>query len=192
MLFAKLEAFPNYRIYINGDIISETKRNEYKMKPRLDSVTGYYTVGLTKDGKLKKFSIHRLLAMCFLPCNCNFSDVTVDHINISKTDNRIENLRWCDYIGQNLNRKYKETNSGYPFITKCKHSACKSGFVFNCKIQRRGKYILRITRVNLDDAVASVREFLLRDPIVFEGLPRETVELILDKYKLNSEITLLL
>ena len=191
MLFARLEAFPNYRIYINGDIYSENGNRSKFLKPHLSNV-GYYTIGLTKDGKLKKFLLHRLLAMLFIPCNKNFSDVTVDHINMNKTDNRLENLRWSDYIGQNLNRKYKETSSGFPFIYRRKDKSCKSGFVFKCYVKRNGKNILDAARVNLDDAVALVREFLLRDPIVFEGIPRETVELIIEKYKLNSEITLLL
>ena len=192
MLFAKLPDFPKYRIYINGDIVREYKNgNELKLNPYLDN-RGYYIVGFHKDGKRKIFQLHRLLAMCFLPCNCNFSDVTVDHININPMDNRLCNLRWCDRSTQNLNQKYRETNTGFPFITKCNSKSNKSGFVFRCQIQRNGKWILQNGRSTLDDAVAVVRAFLLLDPIVFEGLPRETVKIILAKYKLEAEITLLL
>tara|TARA_R110002050_G_scaffold136919_1_gene260220 strand:- start:171 stop:539 length:369 start_codon:yes stop_codon:yes gene_type:complete len=122
--------------------------------------------------------------MCFLPCNKNFSDVTVDHININKTDNRLENLRWCDCTTQNLNKNYKETNTGYPFITRRKANESKSGFAFNCRIWRNGKDILNTRRVKLEDAVELVRQSILDNNYIFDCLPRETIDKIKSKYVL--------
>ena len=182
MLFAKLPDYPNYRIYLDGRVYSEPGRGRF-LKPRLNDC-GYYTVELYKDCKRKFFRLHRLLAMCFLPCNCNFSDVTVDHININKTDNRLENLRWIDRSGQQLNRKYKETNTGYPFISKQQHNTYRSGFTFQCQIRRNGKLILVACRAKLEDAVALVRQFILDNIYIFDGYSRETIDIIKERYKL--------
>ena len=84
------------------------------------------------------------------------------------------------------------TNTDYPFINKYPNETCEDGFEFYCNITRNDKCILSVTRASLGEAVALVRAFLLLDPIVFEGLPRETVKIILAKYKLEAEITLLL
>ena len=180
-LFATLVGYPKYRIFTNGDIYSE-KSGKF-MTPRLNN-RGYYQIGLRKDGKKKTFKLHRLLAMCFLPCNKNFSDMQVDHININKTDNRLSNLRWLDASGQMLNRKHKETNTGYPFINEHNDRRRDNGFIFKCYIKRNGKKILSTGRVKLEDAVELVRLFIKENRFILDGYPRETVDIIKSKYSL--------
>ena len=64
------------------------------IKAFLDS-KGYLMVDLCKNGQGKLHLVHRLVAEAFifnpnnLPC--------IDHINTIRTDNRVENLRWCSY-----------------------------------------------------------------------------------------------
>ena len=54
---------------------------------------GYLKVNFYKDNKMKRFSIHRLVCIAFLP---NIENKPfVNHINGIKTDNSIENLEWC-------------------------------------------------------------------------------------------------
>lgn len=55
--------------------------------------TGYYQVGLCKNGKAKSLKVHQLVSMAFLehtPCGY---DLVVDHVNDDKLDNRVENLQ---------------------------------------------------------------------------------------------------
>ena len=57
---------------------------------------GYLCVELRLSGKRKRFRIHRLVAMAFIPNIENKPEV--NHINGIKTDNRIENLEWVTHL----------------------------------------------------------------------------------------------
>jgi hypothetical protein len=48
-----------------------------------------------KEGVIRSFSIHRLLAEHFIPNPNNYPEV--NHKNGIKTDNRLENLEWCTH-----------------------------------------------------------------------------------------------
>ena len=183
MDFKRLPDFPRYRIYKNGDIYREWKSKDKLLKHHLRK-HGYYFVRLCNGGKPKNLLIHRLLAMLFIP-NHDLTNTTVDHINRIPTDNRLENLRWLDRRGQQLNRGFKDTNTGYAFITKNINKTNKSGFGFSCNIQRNGKYVLSATRAKLEDAIELVRTFILENEYVFDGMPHETTIKIKEKYNIN-------
>lgn len=55
---------------------------------------GYRMVGLRDvNGKRKNCSVHRLVAMAFIPNPNNLP--WVNHKNYNQLDNRVENLEWC-------------------------------------------------------------------------------------------------
>ena len=60
---------------------------------------GYIAVNLN----CKKHYKHRLIALQFIPNPENL--LLIDHINHNRTDNRIENLRWCSTIENNRHVK---------------------------------------------------------------------------------------
>lgn len=53
----------------------------------------YLHVSLSKNNDIIRVRVHRLVASTFLPNPKGLK--YVDHINGIKTDNRLENLRWC-------------------------------------------------------------------------------------------------
>ena len=53
---------------------------------------GYFRVKLCKDGKEKKYMIHRLVAEAYIPNQDNLPQV--DHIDNDKTHNYVNNLQW--------------------------------------------------------------------------------------------------
>ena len=74
--------------------------NEKILKPMIDYY-GYTQVALCKDGKRYRCKVHRLVCEAFLPNPEN--KPCVDHINCVRSDNRLENLRWCTYSENNKN-----------------------------------------------------------------------------------------
>lgn len=74
------------------------------------SLRGYKRVGLSKDGVLKTYQVHRLVAEAFIPNADNKPQV--DHINGMRDDNRSCNVRWTTAQENNLNPITREKHIG--------------------------------------------------------------------------------
>lgn len=68
------------------------------IKPYNDN-HGYHMVSLSKDGKVKKHKVHRLVAEAFISNPEN--KPTVNHLNEIRNDNRASNLEWATYKENN-------------------------------------------------------------------------------------------
>lgn len=71
---------------------------------------GYLRVNLWKNGKCKKFQVHRLVALAFLPNSDNLPQV--NHKDENPSNNRLDNLEFCDCkyninYGTGLERRVK-------------------------------------------------------------------------------------
>lgn len=75
-------------------IISDSGRIATIRNPSKSS-EGYPHIHLTKNGKAKLISVHRLIALHFIPNP--LKKRCVNHKNGVKDDNRIENLEWCTH-----------------------------------------------------------------------------------------------
>lgn len=79
-----------YLITTDGEIINKKTK---KAKKTFISNSGYKRVTLWFNGKQKKMSIHRLVAMKYIPNPNNYEQV--NHIDGNKLNNKVENLEWC-------------------------------------------------------------------------------------------------
>jgi hypothetical protein len=98
--------YNNYMISNLGNVFS-VKRNR-NLKPGIND-HGYYIVNLCGNGIKKTFKIHRLVALHFLKNPENKK--CIDHVNNIRTDNTINNLRWCSYTENNHNAKIGKNNT---------------------------------------------------------------------------------
>ena len=121
-----------YKIYENGDVERYYKNGNTKiLKYHIDK-DGYKYVTLSKNGKLKNFRIHRLLAIYFIENPNDY--LVVDHIDRNPLNNNLENLRWTTYSINSRNCK----NSGKYMKGVSKN---KNGKKFKAQIWVDGKKI---------------------------------------------------
>ena len=83
--------YPNYLIYEDGRVFTK-KRNKF-LTPNMSQPDGYKIIRFCKEGKMKSFKLHRLLATCYIPNPDNKR--CVDHIDRNKLNNSLDNLRWA-------------------------------------------------------------------------------------------------
>ena len=108
-----IEDFPEYQVSTLGRVKSLRFGKEKILKQRYNNYK-YLCINLYKDGKSHTKTIHRLVAKAFLKPIVGKDEV--DHINQNKSDNRLENLRWENDCGQNLNKPYRLGVSGLRYI----------------------------------------------------------------------------
>lgn len=77
----------------------------------------YIRVSLCKNGIKTGLTVHRLVAEAFLPNPDNLPEV--NHKDEDKTNNRVENLEWCDH---KYNMNYGTRN------IRAKETAIKNGY----------------------------------------------------------------
>lgn len=97
-----------YQISSIGNVKTLHRSKEKLLKQRLDK-NGYLRVGLYKNGKIKHYFVHDLVAEAFLDKkdfkyadeqdkinNLDLKRLQVNHINeFEKFNNNVENLEWC-------------------------------------------------------------------------------------------------
>lgn len=89
-----------YQITTNGELYSKATNKRRKTEV---SRNGYERVCLWRDGKAKHYSIHRIVALAFIPNPDNLD--MINHIDGNKLNNTVTNLEWCN-ASQNMRHAY--------------------------------------------------------------------------------------
>jgi len=117
---------------------------------------GYFCVGLSFEGKVKKFYIHKLVAIAFLNhVPCGYKRV-IDHLDNNPLNNKLENLR---IVSNRENTSNKNTNSS-SIYTGVSWSKKKNKWLSSIRINGKSKHLGLFT----DEIKASnaYREALLK------------------------------
>ena len=90
------EIYEGYEVSTKGRVRSLNYNKTGEVKELKLSVTtlGYLQVNLRKNGKTKKYYVHRLIAFAFIPNDNPTEKTDVNHIDEVKTNNKVENLEW--------------------------------------------------------------------------------------------------
>lgn len=108
--FGRVKSLPRIS-HLPGNSGTYIKKEKF-MKIHKDRRYGYKQLELHTNSKGKTWKIHRLVGLAFIPNPLNLPQL--NHIDGDKTNNRVENLEWCDNsynqihafrMGLNISRK---------------------------------------------------------------------------------------
>ena len=96
------ETYDNYEVSTEGRVrsLNYKRTGQIKVLKQSEIKKGYLQVGLSKNGEVKRFLVHRLVAIAFIPNPHN--KPTVNHIDTNPKNNHVENLEWATYEEQNI------------------------------------------------------------------------------------------
>jgi len=154
-----VENYPGYIVSNFGEVFSTKGKKVKHLKGRRDG-TGYLSCYLSKKGKQKSHTIHALVGNAFI--GLRTGELTFDHIDRVKTNNRADNIRLVTKSEQSINRNiYKNNKSGLENISNYKLNGCE---YYILEIVRNKKRIFRRslnkTKYTLEDVV-KMRDDLL-------------------------------
>lgn len=95
---------------IKNYIVYNKIRNSYRNLEKLSPNTGHYpTISLEEFGQYTvRISVHKLVALTFVPNPDPSKNPIVNHINRNYLDFKKENLEWCDYKWNSKKENQKE------------------------------------------------------------------------------------
>lgn len=156
------------------DRISNNRRRKGKLcKPFIRNK--YFGVALSKDGYVKQYSIHRLLAEAFIHNPDN--KPTVNHIDGNKTNNELSNLEWATHSEQIIHAINHKLF--FPHPVKCEYTeelrnkrrVARLGWIFSEETKKKiaassGKKVICITdNIEFDS---------IKDAASYSGIPKTT------------------
>lgn len=123
----KVEGYEMYEVSTCGRVRKNYLNGETKYL-KFDVIRGgYLRCTLSKNGKTKRFIVHRLVAMSFIDNPNNYPDI--NHIDNNRTNNHVENLEWCTPL---LNAQHRDKQD--------RHTPCKKVYQYDLNFNLIGIY----------------------------------------------------
>ena len=109
--FGRVRSLTHKESFVNrwGGITTRIHKGR-ELKPKYDGKKNYLHVGLCDNGKVNVINIHRLVAQVFIENPNNYPEV--NHKDEDKTNNRVDNLEWCDRTYNNNYGSKVDTSRG--------------------------------------------------------------------------------
>lgn len=92
-----------YSVTENG-VVTNIRTNK-PLKREYGKTSKYPVYALCKNGKRKRHTVSRIVAMAFLPTD-NYENLVVDHIDGNIENNHVSNLQWITQR-ENIHRSYR-------------------------------------------------------------------------------------
>ena len=145
--FRNIQNFEDYKVSNLGNVKS-LKNNKEKLLSPSKNTNGYLSIVLSKNGKLKTFKVHQLVAMCFLNHNPCGAKIVVNHKDFNKINNKVDNLELVT-TRENSNKKHLNSTSRYTGVYWHKRdNAWRACIVINKKNVFLGNFKVEIEASN--------------------------------------------
>ena len=164
--YRRVNDFPKYIVSNYGEVYSLWFDKIKKMKPLINH-NGYMYIRMSNNNvKSKHQKIHSIVGNAFIGERIN--DLTFDHIDRNRKNNRADNLRLATRSEQSINRGTQKNNK------LSEKNICIElkgiNYYYHIKINRNKKKVfdkwLNINKYTLEDAIKIRDEFLsIKDPI---------------------------
>lgn len=159
-IWKQVKDFPDYLIGNCGNVKSLKYGREKILKPSVDG-WGYLKVCLFQNKIKTTKRIHKLVAIEFLghiPCKM---ELVIDHIDLTKTNNRVENLRIVTNRENCANNKVSRNKTGFVGVSYIKKINKWIAVIYKNK---KAKY-LGTYKSALEASEAYQKEFKLIDKL---------------------------
>lgn len=142
-----------------GRTVKGRFHNGKDLKLRYDP-DGYRRVMLCKNGKVKGFKVHRLVAMAFIPNPNNYP--MINHKDETKDNNNVFNLEWCTAAYNNtygtVKQRQAEKLRGRPLY----HFRGEKNFMYGKHICRGDHpYARKVAQMDMDGNIIKIHGCLI-------------------------------
>lgn len=107
--------------------------------------SGYYTVNLYKNGEMRTFLIHRLVACNFIENPNNLPQI--NHKDGDKSNNKVENLEWVSGA-ENMRHAYENNVGGFKEKALATINEINNRYSYKKVIFKKGNEILSFNSVS--------------------------------------------
>jgi hypothetical protein len=105
-IWKQIENYENYSVSSLGQVRNDDTKKILKGCKNRD---GRFHVDCCKNGIIKRFQIHRLVALAFI--ENPEGKLEIDHIDNNPSNNRVENLRWSTREENSRNTRIRSNNT---------------------------------------------------------------------------------